>query len=64
MRLDKIKTERDTQLIIRAIETPQQKRIRYEDQRVRQGISRELDWKFMEGEVFRYHPTRKYGNHP
>ena len=47
----------------RAVESPEQKRTRIEDQRRRQADSRAAHWTFLEGEAFRYDPASSYDNH-
>ena len=56
--------QRARQAASRAAETPQQRRTRSEDQRQRQAVSRALYWTSMEGEAFRYDPTKSYDGHP
>ncbi|CAF1413916.1 unnamed protein product [Adineta ricciae] len=48
----------------RAAETPQQTRSRSELQRTRQAAVRTAQWTFLEGEAFRYDPTKVYDSHP
>ncbi|CAF4623132.1 unnamed protein product, partial [Rotaria sp. Silwood2] len=49
--------------VSRADESPEQRRSRSEDQRRRQAASRAAQWTFMEGEAFRYDPTKSYDSH-
>ena len=56
--------QRARQAASKAAETPQQRRTRSEDQRQRQAVSRALYWTSMEGEAFRYDPTKSYDGHP
>ncbi|CAF1339279.1 unnamed protein product, partial [Didymodactylos carnosus] len=50
--------------VSRADESPEQRRSRSEDQRRQQAASRAAQWTFMEGEAFRYDPTKSYDSHP
>ncbi|CAF4976546.1 unnamed protein product [Rotaria sp. Silwood1] len=56
--------DRSRQAVSRAAETSEQRRTRSEDQRTRQATSRAALWTFMEGEAFKYDPTKSYDSHP
>ncbi|CAF4478885.1 unnamed protein product, partial [Rotaria sp. Silwood2] len=50
-------------VVSRADESPEKRRSRSEDQCRRQAASRAAQWAFMEGEAFRYDPTKSYDSH-
>ena len=56
--------QRTRQAASRADESPDQTSSRVAGQRTRQAATRAAQWEFMEGEAFKYDPTKSYDSHP